>query len=392
LAAAEKLLSKDPSQVRLWSLVAAGSIEINEADIGWRAGQMLLALGADDSADDEQIALLSTLRRRGWLRSRRPSVLEADEARRAEERQAREAKEAAERAERESRAVAERRREAESSGLLVHPAPKEVTLASGVTLRFVCIAPGEFVMGSSESEIAASHERPQHKVRLTKPFAMGVTEVTQAQWEAVMGSNPSFFKGPTLPVEHVSWLDAVEYCNRLTVWVNQNGGPFRKPHYAIDGESVTAGVGTGFRLPTEAEWEYACRAGSRSPYSFGSTISPDQANYNGSKKLLWVLKVGVYRRMTTPVGSFPANAWGLHDMHGNLYEWCWDWYGEKEYSTRSSSSVTEDPPGPVIGEARVARGGSWGSDPWLLRSAVRIWIAPSDRGSDVGFRLCLDSG
>jgi sulfatase modifying factor 1 len=268
-------------------------------------------------------------------------------------------------------------------------APLEVALPGGATMRFAHIAPGEFLMGSPSGEEGRdADEGPQHKVRLTKGFAMGVTEVTQAQWESVMGTNPSRFKGPTLPVEQVTWFDAVEYCNRLTEWVNQNGGPYRKPYYAIDGERVTAGVGTGFRLPTEAEWEYACRAGTTTPFHFGSTISTKQAHYYPDESVPWEKRTG----KTKPVGSFPANAWGLHDMHGNVYEWCWDWYGEKEYATRSSSSVTPDPTGPSSGGARVVRGGSWVSDPWDLRSAYRGRGSPAGRGDDIGFRLCLDSG
>ncbi len=266
----------------------------------------------------------------------------------------------------------------------------EVSLPGRVELRLVRIATGEFLMGSGTSEAErSSNEGPQHKVLIARSFAMGVTEVTQAQWESVMGLNPSYSKGPTLPVERVSWFQAVVFCNRLTEWVNASGGPLRTPYYAIDGERVTAGVGTGFRLPTEAEWEYACRAGTQTPFHFGSTISMELANYDGNDTH-GSGKRGLYRSKTTPVGAFAANAWGLHDMHGNVSEWCWDWYDSKEYTSRSSSSVTRDPTGPVTGEARVVRGGSWFDAPAQIRSVARNRIRPKSRSDETGFRVCLD--
>jgi sulfatase modifying factor 1 len=397
LLAADRVLSKDLGQRSVWLRFGQAALELNDSDLAWRAGRMLLAFGADDDGDAEELRLLSKLDRGGWLKERRPSVLAAEAAREAAERLARESAEKALREAEAARQAESAREAAERSrreklardGMLVYPAPKELTLSSGVTMRFARIAPGEFLMGSPSGEEGRdADEGPQHKVRLTKGFAMGVTAVTQAQWEAVMGTNPSRFKGPTLPVEQVSWFDAVEYCNRLTEWLNRNGGPYRKPYYAIDGERVTAGVGTGFRLPTEAEWEYACRAGTQTQFHFGPTISLKQAHYYPDESVPWENRAG----NTKPVGSFPANAWGLHDMHGNTLEWCWDWYGEKEYATRSSSSVTQDPTGPLSGSARVVRGGSWSYDPWFLRSAFRDGYSPSVRIISFGFRLCLDSG
>src|SRR5262249_47079270 len=141
-----------------------------------------------------------------------------------------------------------------------------------------------------------------HRVTLTQGFHLGVHQVTQAQWQAIMGNNPSNFTGNDRPVEMVSWNDCVDFCKRL-------------------GEKT----GMWFRLPTEAEWEYACRAGTTTPFHFGETISTDQANYDGNYTYGNGTR-GVYRKRTKPAGSFPANAWGLHEMHGNVWEWCQDGY------------------------------------------------------------------
>ena len=228
-------------------------------------------------------------------------------------------------------------------------------------MKFAWIPPGTFLMGSPPSEEEQKlTEETQHKVTLTKGFYMGVYQVTQEQWQAVMGNNPSHFKGEkNLPVEQVSWDDCQEFRQTLA----------RKESHK-------------YRLPTEAEWEYACRAGTTTPFHFGETISTDQANYDGNY-VYGKGKKGVYRKKTTPVGSFPPNAWGLYDMHGNVYDWCQDWYGlygDKE---------TTDPVGPSDGNARVLRGGSWLHHPWLCRSAYRCRHEPGNRSNDVGLRLCF---
>jgi formylglycine-generating enzyme required for sulfatase activity len=190
-----------------------------------------------------------------------------------------------------------------------------------------------------------------------------------------MGSNPSYFKGDNLPVEQVSWYDAVEYCNQRS----QREG--LTPAYTRSGDKVTWNrSANGYRLPTEAEWEYACRAGTTTTFSTGNTITTSQANYgwqnpyNGNSK-------GIDRRKTTPVGSFAPNPWGLYDMHGNLWEWCWDWY--RSYSGDDQTN----PVGPVAGSDRVRRGGSWYNDGGYLRSANRYGSNPSSRGNNLGFRL-----
>ena len=253
--------------------------------------------------------------------------------------------------------------------------PKELTLDCGkdVSLKLVLIPAGEFKMGGDEppEQVAQKcnglqakaewfqNEQPQHRVKITKPFYMGVYVVTQAQYEAVMGVNPSYFKGESNPVEQVSWNDAVEFCKKLS---------------AKTGQTV--------RLPTEAEWEYACRAGTTTPFNTGETISTDQANYNGNFTYGSGIK-GEYRQKTVAVGSFAPNAWGLYDMHGNVWEWCQDWYDAGYYK----NSPTDDPPGPEKGESRVLRGGSWNSDSRNYRSAVRVRGFPGNRLKSVGFRV-----
>ncbi len=232
-------------------------------------------------------------------------------------------------------------------------------LGGGVTMELLLIPPGEFQMGSPDSESQReADEGPQHRVRITKPFYIAQCEVTQAQWQAVMGSNPSRFKGDgNLPVETVSWDDCQEFRRKLS------------QH-----------VGREVRLPTEAEWEYACRAGTTTPFHFGDTISTDQANYAGNY-VYGTGREGQYREKTVPVGSFPANAWGLHDMHGNVWEWCQDRYGEYP------SGAQVDPAGPASGGHRVFRGGSWNNLLRNCRSAIRYSFTPDHRYDRVGFRV-----
>ncbi|MDR1955468.1 MAG: SUMF1/EgtB/PvdO family nonheme iron enzyme [Treponema sp.] len=229
---------------------------------------------------------------------------------------------------------------------------------------FVRINGGTFTMGSPASEAERyNDEGPQHQVRVSS-FYMGKYEVTQKEWVAVMGSNPSKWKGDNLPVEQVSWYDAIDYCNRRS----QREG--LTPAYTRSGDTVTWNRGAnGYRLPTEAEWEYACRAGTTGPFNTGNNITTNQANMVGGAG------------STKNVGSFAPNAWGLYDMHGNVYEWCWDWFG-----TYTSGAQT-DPAGAASGSSRVLRGGCWFYSAGYLRSANRYNITPSDRYSGYGFRL-----
>lgn len=237
--------------------------------------------------------------------------------------------------------------------------PKHFTNSIG--MKFVWIPPGSFVMGSPKEEKERRDDETQHKVTLTKGFYMGVYTVTQEQWKEVMGNNPSFFKGEkNLPVDSVTWEDCQEFIRKLRV---------------NDKEKKA------YRLPTEAEWEYACRAGTTTPFHTGETISTDQANYNGNL-VYGSGKKGVYKQKTTPVGSFPANAWGLHDMHGNVPQWCQDWYGEYP------KDDAVDPQGPEKGFHRVLRGGLWGGNPGASRSTHRVGFVPGLRGNFYfGFRL-----
>ena len=244
------------------------------------------------------------------------------------------------------------------------PKPGDVQtldLGGGVTLELVWCPPGTFMMGSPESEPEQGSKETQHQVTLSKGFWMGKYEVTQEQWKQVMGSNPSFFTGDArLPVEQVSWKDCQEFIDKLNSRVS----------------------GGGFRLPTEAQWEYACRAGTTTRFSFGQNLSTEQANYNGNYAS-GNMREGVYRRKTTVVGNFPANSWALHDMHGNIREWCSDWYDRNFYG----QSPECDPENTTESEARVLRGGDWCHDPWVCRSAGRFMGRPPDRDNWIGFRV-----
>jgi formylglycine-generating enzyme required for sulfatase activity len=231
------------------------------------------------------------------------------------------------------------------------PASVTLDLGNSVTMKLVLIRAGKFMMGSPDSEQGRKdNEGPQHEVIITKPFYMGVTEVTQAQYEAVMVTNPSKFRGPTNPVDSVIWAEAVEFCRRLSKRTRKT-----------------------FRLPTEAEWEYACRAGSKTRFSFGDSESA--LGYYA-----WFASNG--GRMTKPVGQKKPNAWGLYDMHGNVWEWCMDWHGP--YSSGSST----DPQGAASGSLRVVRGGMWGNGTiGYLRCACRG--DPANRGDNNGFRCAM---
>jgi formylglycine-generating enzyme required for sulfatase activity len=250
---------------------------------------------------------------------------------------------------------------------------RDVTLdlGGGVTLELVWCPPGTFMMGSPEGEDGRNTDETRHRVTLTKGFWLGKTEVTQRQWEAVMGSNPSNFGDDDLPVESVSWDDCQAFCRRLNEKLTS-------PCFA----KVTAGAGilSCFRIPTEAEWEYACRAGTETVFCYGDVLDATLASYNGHYPYGGAAK-SVYRARTTTVGSFRPNAWGLYDMHGNVWEWCADRYGDySEYGTT-------DLAGTAAGADRVIRGGSWSFFARGCRSAARCRIDPSGRRFDIGFRL-----
>jgi formylglycine-generating enzyme required for sulfatase activity len=240
-------------------------------------------------------------------------------------------------------------------GITKEPTKKEssgkeevIELGKDVKLEMVLIPAGKFKMGSPESEKGHSKAETQHEVTLTKPFYIGKYEVTQEQWESVMGKNPSASKGAKLPVTQVSWEDCQEFIKKLN--------------------AKTKG---GYRLPTEAEWEYSCRAGTTTAYSFGDNLTKSDANINGES--------------TKAVGSYKPNAFGLYDLHGNVWEWCEDWYGDYP-----EGAVT-DSKGPGTGEYRVLRGVSFGSY-YSARSSFRInFFAPTLRFNGTGFRLARTS-
>ncbi|MDR0524654.1 MAG: formylglycine-generating enzyme family protein [Spirochaetaceae bacterium] len=244
---------------------------------------------------------------------------------------------------------------------------------------FVHIPGGIFTMGSPDSEWGRQNNETPHEVQVSG-FFLGKYEVTQAGYQAVTDTNPSKFQGPNLPVEQVSWFDAVAYCNARSLREK------RIPAYILEDEQVRWNPrADGYRLPTEAEWEYACRAGTPTPFHTGNNITPKQANYNGRYPYNSMTK-GEFREKTAPAGSFPPNLWGLYDMHGNVWEWCWDWYDAYPPETQIN------PQGAGAGTDRVIRGGSWCSRGEKLRSANRGLNIPSYRSSEVGFRLLLPGG
>ena len=229
--------------------------------------------------------------------------------------------------------------------------------------EMVQIPGGTFTMGSSANERGRSNnEGPQHQVTVS-PFCMEKYPVTQAEYQAVMGTNPSNFKGENLPVEQVNWFDAVEYCNKRSVSEGLT------PAYTINGSNVSWNAeADGYRLPTEAEWEYACRAGTQTPFSIGTV---DEAGWHS----------GNSDNQTHPVGEKQPNPWGLYDMHGNVLEWCWDWLGNY------SAGAQTDPQGAASGTNRVYRGGCWRFTAMQTRSAFRFGNHPYLRSHLVGFRL-----
>ncbi|MFC1604315.1 SUMF1/EgtB/PvdO family nonheme iron enzyme [Planctomycetota bacterium] len=245
------------------------------------------------------------------------------------------------------------------------PNPGDV-VTNSIGMKLIYIPAGSFMMGNPSSEEGrSSGEGPQHQVQISKGFYMGVYEVTQAQWQAVMGSTvsqqrnkansswPLLGEGDDYPIYYVSWDEAVEFCKKLS---RQEGKTYR--------------------LPTEAEWEYACRAETQTRFSFGDSDSNlgEYAWYSNNSG-----------QSTHPVGKKRPNAFGLYDLHGNVWEWCSDWYGENYYS----SSPGVNPQGPSSGSSRVLRGGSWGYGPWNCRSAIRVRDSPDHRGYDYGFRIVL---
>ena len=228
----------------------------------------------------------------------------------------------------------------------------------------VRISGGTFTMGSPANETGrSSNEGPQRQITVSS-FYLGRHPVTQAEYQEIVGTNPSAFKGQNLPVEQVSWFDAVNYCNKLSIREGLT------PAYTINGNNVTWNLdANGYRLPTEAEWEYACRAGTQTPFYTGISIG-DAGWFSGNSK-----------GRSQPVGEKLPNSWGLFDMHGNVLEWCWDWLGNY------SGGAQTDPKGPNSGTNRVYRGGSWRFDAHQTRSAYRFGNHPFLKTFFLGFRV-----
>ena len=248
------------------------------------------------------------------------------------------------------------------------PAPAPVVQPAATPQRpipanFVRVEGGTFQMGSNSG---ISNEKPVHSVTV-KGFYMGKYPVTQKEWFEVMGTNPSNFKGDNLPVESVSWFDAVEYCNKRSIKEGLT------PAYSGSGNNITCNWNAnGYRLPTEAEWEYAAKGGNRDPMVY---------EYSGSNSVDTVAWYTSNSSSTKPVGTKAPNSLGLYDMSGNVWEWCWDWYGSYP------SGPQTDPRGASSGSDRVIRGGSWGGAAQYVRSALRGSNTPSNRGYYLGFRL-----
>jgi formylglycine-generating enzyme required for sulfatase activity len=261
------------------------------------------------------------------------------------------------------------------------PRADEKAITNSIGMKLVYIPAGKFQMGSPETEADREPKELLHEVTTTRPFYMGAYEVTQGEWQKVMGkASPSLFNanrggGPDHPVENMKWYAAVDFCDKLT---------------ALPEEKKEGRV---YRLPTEAEWEYACRAGTATPFHYGKSLSAAQANFNGNFPYGGAGK-GPYLRKTSKVGSFAPNAWGLYDMHGNVAEWCSDFYDPNYYR----DSPKDDPKGPAKGVLptdykdfyRVVRGGCWLDEAAACRSAYRFRAMPHDAYQLIGFRVVCE--
>lgn len=233
------------------------------------------------------------------------------------------------------------------------------SLTNSLGMKFILVPAGTFRMGSADAG-ARANETPAHDVILTQPYYLGTTPVTQEQYRNVTGDSPSRFTqpaggGPKHPVERVSWQDAVRFCKTLSNLPEEHG--------------------RSYRLPTEAEWECAARAGGTTVFAYGDVLMPAQANFDDTS--------GGSLERTTEVGRYPANNFGLFDMHGNIWEWCHDWYDEAAYA----GGTVRDPRGPAEGQFRVVRGGSWRSQRGTCRSAYRNALLPHNRDPYTGFRV-----
>jgi formylglycine-generating enzyme required for sulfatase activity len=273
-------------------------------------------------------------------------------------------------------------------GLDGAPAPltHRKKLTNSIGMKLVLIPQGTFTMGSPDSEASREvMEGPRHRVEITRPFYLGVYEVTQAEYEKVVGTNPSYHRPGggfasrvsgldtrNFPVENVDWNDAIKFCEKLSALPREKGAR-RK-----------------YRLPTEAEWEYACRAGAREhvPFAFGKSLSSKQANFNGNRPYGGAAN-GPSLNRACKVGSYRPNAWGLYDMHGNVWEWTADWY--EDYAARKG--LARDPTGAATGSQRIFRGGCWTNEGSWCRTAKRYRAHPGAKNYLIGFRVaCVVGG
>ena len=272
--------------------------------------------------------------------------------------------------------------------VFVLPAPEATrgqeagkVITNSIGMKLAVIPAGKFMMGSPASEADRDAGEVQHEVAITRSFYMGVNLVTQGQYEKMLNKNPSFFHPKNNgslehPVDQVVWPDAGEFCKKLSMLPEEKA------------------AGRVYRLPTEAEWEFACRAGTKTAFHFGDSLSSKQANCNGNYPAGGAAK-GPYLARTEKVGSYPPNAWGLYDMHGNLWQWCADWYDPDYYK----NSPKTDPKGPANGVVptgfrdqffRVVRGGCWLDEARGCRAAHRFRLMPDERYRWVGFRVACD--
>jgi formylglycine-generating enzyme required for sulfatase activity len=302
-----EFVAEQPRVISVWLFRAVAALETNRADDGIAAGKQLVALGADNSADPATSRVMAMLDRRDWLSARPPATQALRE--------------------------------------------KKAFDISDMALTMLPIPPGRFLMGSTKG---LDNEKPVTTVTLTRCFWLGKTEITQGQWGVLMDHNPSRFKGDDLPVESVSWIEAVAFCRQLTEREQAAG---RLPK------------GYAFTLPTEAQWEYACRAGTT------------DNNAGTLDAMAWYAKNS--GGTTHEVAQKQSNEWGVYDMHGNVWEWCLDWYG-----VYPGGSVT-DPTGSAEGDSRVCRGGGWGNSPRICRSSYRGWDRPETSFDVLGFRVAL---
>jgi len=272
----------------------------------------------------------------------------------------------------------------------VEPEQESASEPASIDDGFILVEGGAFRMGSPEDENWRIDDETPHEVTVAS-FYIDPYETTQAEWEAVMGSNPNTFTGEKLPVKNISWLEAIQYANARSDTAGLT------PAYVIDGESVTWNRGAdGYRLPTEAEWEYACRAGTATPFNLERSLDADDANFYGHYPYeieenyfddsVLEARPGEYRGKTVEVGSFAPNAWGLYDMHGNVNEWCWDWYGPYDLENN------DNPTGAETGTRHVYRGGGWNDFGKNMRSAYRAAGQADMKSYNLGVRLVRNAG